>query len=55
MQMSRFEAEKFCAKLKLKFGMTPSLVETFLNGVSVPLGLVSMIILPCLNLMYVCF
>jgi len=39
MQMSRFEGEKFCAKLKLKFGMSPSLLETFLNEVSLATGL----------------
>jgi hypothetical protein len=29
--MAKFEAEKFCAKAKLQFGMAPALVESFLK------------------------
>jgi hypothetical protein len=29
--MARFEAEKFCARSKLQFGMAPALVESFLK------------------------
>jgi hypothetical protein len=29
--MARFEAEKFCARSKLEFGMAPALVESFLK------------------------
>jgi len=31
-QMMKFEAEKFCARVKLQFGMAPDLVETFLKN-----------------------
>jgi hypothetical protein len=32
--MTKFEAEKFCARVKLQFGMAPDLVETFLKNVA---------------------
>jgi hypothetical protein len=30
--MAKFEAEKFCAKAKLQFGIAPALIETFLKN-----------------------
>jgi hypothetical protein len=30
--MAKFEAERFCAKAKLQFGIAPALVETFLKN-----------------------
>jgi hypothetical protein len=30
--MAKFEAEKFCAKAKLQFGIAPALVGTFLKN-----------------------
>jgi hypothetical protein len=33
-KLSRFQAEKFCAKLKLKFGIHPNLVGILLKGLS---------------------
>jgi hypothetical protein len=30
--MTRFEAEKFCARAKLQFGMAPGLIQSFLQN-----------------------
>jgi hypothetical protein len=32
--MTKFEAEKFCARAKLHFGLVPALLETFLKNVA---------------------